>query len=525
MMAAAVLAEPAREPRRLIERPPARGAEERGDPRRRRVEIVREAPQERPRREAPRAPQPSGAPKPIILRLKHISAESFMEVIEQLGRNEDAGRILRSIPTAMNREANAIVIVGPPEVAEFFERLVDGLDQPSEYHERMRAREMEERARMMQMHRGHPGGPAPEAREQMMRKMQMQRREMEERKARMARPPAGPRPEGPRPGEPRRGDPLRQVLARLLSAPVSRALGLDDDQIARIRDLARHFGEKAGHIRRRVAGAMRDLPPQDRDKRAPEVMRNVRGEIARMIGDLRREVFQVLRPEQREKAARLLGARPGEGGPSPERRGEPERPGLRPRRGPEDRYRPRPPRKEPPPPEPRKPRPKRPAEDRPAKKGRPPEKGKAPQKGPIPRDIIAKTIGRLLAPPMIEKLRLERPQVARIREIAEGLERELRELFERAKREVQGAEPKHRPEVARKIQGRVADQVRELIGDVHERIGRVLSPEQREMVKKLLGPPPGKGPHPPEHRKGKPERPHRDKDVEKKEHHPRDRDL
>jgi hypothetical protein len=470
MMAATVRAEPAGPPKRLIHRPPARVAEERGE-----LRLRRPAPQARPRREAPRAPQPSAPPKPIIFRLKHISAESVMQVLEQFARNEEAGQILRSIPTAMNREANAIVIVGPPEVAEFFERLIDGLDQPSEYHERMRAREMEERAHRMQM----------------------------EKEARMGRPPAaGLRPGRPLRVEPGRPGPVRQFLGRLLSEPVRRELGLDDDQVARIRELARHFGEKAGHIRQRVAGAMRDLPPQDREKRAPEVLGKVRGEIRRMIGDLRREVHQILRPEQREKVARLLGARPREGRPLPERRGGPDRPGLRPDRGPEDRDRPRPPQREHPPREPRR---ERPPEDRPARKGRLPEKGEGPRKGPLPGDVIAKTIGRLLAPPMIEKLRLERPQVERLREIAEGLERELRELFERAKREVQGAEPEHRPEVARKIQERVADQVRERMRDVHERIGRVLNPDQRELAKRILGPHPGKGP-------------------EKKEHHPPDRD-
>jgi len=77
-----------------------------------------------------------------VFRFQHIPADSFMGVIEQLGRKEPLRGILSQIPIALNQPANAVVIVAPPEAMGVFERLRGELDQPSEFHERMAHRQM-----------------------------------------------------------------------------------------------------------------------------------------------------------------------------------------------------------------------------------------------------------------------------------------------------------------------------------------------------------------------------------------------
>ena len=174
------------------DRPPARSIEDdspRERPPGRRAEPgLRDSDRPRLRRPQLRRPEPKRPgppPKVVVFPLRHIPAQSIMEVMEQLARAEPAREIIKQVPFAVNEPANALVVVGPPEVVEFFEQLVAGLDKPSEFHERMRDREMEERHRDLEL------------------KTEMKRREME-LKAEMHARMSGPRPPQVGPGRPER---------------------------------------------------------------------------------------------------------------------------------------------------------------------------------------------------------------------------------------------------------------------------------------------------------------------------------
>jgi len=95
-----------------------------------------------------RRPGEHERPRPMVFQFKHISVESFAETLKQLGKNnEDLAKILGSIPLAVNEEANAIVIIAPPEVLEGLAHIAEGLDRPNEFH--IHRQEMEMRERMM----------------------------------------------------------------------------------------------------------------------------------------------------------------------------------------------------------------------------------------------------------------------------------------------------------------------------------------------------------------------------------------
>ena len=494
-----------------------------------------------------------------MIRLRHISAESFMGVIEQLARNDAAGRILRSIPVAMNQEANAIVIIGPPPAIDFFAAIVEGLDKPSEFHEQMRHREMEDKQRQMEM------GAQMQQRQMQMR-AEMQHRQME-MKAKMQhpgmpqpphgdrpphmqpphgdrpphmQPPQGDRPphmqpphgdrpphmqppQGMRPpheGQPQPaqgGDRIGAAIGRLLSRPVAEKLGIDDDQHRRILEIGEETKGQMMHLRERVGRAMREAGPERRRELAKEAIPNARRRFAELAGQLRERIGEVLRPDQREKLREMRGARGG-GAREMDRRHK-DRPKEEARRPQMDR----------PPHEPR--------EGRRPEKPRRPEEARPPRKEQGPEGPIGKLIGRLLSPPVIEKLGLKKEQILGIREMAEGVRREMGKLQEQARREIEGADPDRRAEIAGKVKGHVQERMRGLMKELHERVGHVLRPDQRERLEKILGRDEGRPkqekPQPPK-RKGKPGRPrrmkgrdkNRDESREKKERRDdRERDL
>jgi DNA-binding transcriptional MerR regulator len=104
-----------------------RGAEARHrEARRRRREAVERAEEAR---DSLRRGRRSADVSPIVLRFVHISAESFLETFEQLSEHE----AVADIPMALNEEANAVVVLGPPPVLEHLEKIARGLDQPNEY--------------------------------------------------------------------------------------------------------------------------------------------------------------------------------------------------------------------------------------------------------------------------------------------------------------------------------------------------------------------------------------------------------
>jgi len=114
-----------------------------------------------------RRPEPRRAaekPVPLVLQFQHISAQSFMDTLKQLGRNEAVGELLRKLPVALNEEANAVVFLAPPEAARILAAIAKGLDRPNEFRERMRQREREQQElhmRLEMMKRQMEARPAP----------------------------------------------------------------------------------------------------------------------------------------------------------------------------------------------------------------------------------------------------------------------------------------------------------------------------------------------------------------------------
>ncbi len=106
---------------------------------------------DKPQRDEPRRDRPrhEGEVRPVVLRFVHISAESFLETLEQLGEQDAVGDALDAIPMALNEEANAVVAIAPPPVVEHLERIADGLDQPNEYEVHRRERKIDEHRLML----------------------------------------------------------------------------------------------------------------------------------------------------------------------------------------------------------------------------------------------------------------------------------------------------------------------------------------------------------------------------------------
>jgi len=289
-----------------------------------------------------------------ILRLQHIPAESFMEVLEQLGRAPKFREMLEQIPVAMNEHANAIVIIGPPKVMELFERIAEGLDAPSEFHERMRDQEMGRRRQEMEIH-------TQQKHREMEMRAEMAKRELEmrARAGRMGPPPWAPGREGDRRGEPDRPRPREERprdqhreerprhehreegppplerleralrspggegLERLLSPQVMGKLRLAGDQVDRIRRIAKEHHMHVAQLRERVGQALKEMGPDERERAAGKIIPNARRQLEEMAGKLREEIGRVLRPEQREVLERILhGERPPE---KREKREEPKR--------------------------------------------------------------------------------------------------------------------------------------------------------------------------------------------------------
>ena len=95
--------------------------------------------------------KPDGPPTPLIIQFKNIPAESFVGTIMQLGANSALGEALKQMPISVNREANAVVVLGPPELIAFLSAIAKALDQPNEFAQHQMQREREEAAFRMKM--------------------------------------------------------------------------------------------------------------------------------------------------------------------------------------------------------------------------------------------------------------------------------------------------------------------------------------------------------------------------------------
>jgi len=101
-------------------------------------------------------------PKPLVIQFKHIPAQSFMETLKQLGRHDQVGAILEKVPMAVNEAANAVVILGPPEVTDYLASMAKGLDQPNAFRAAQEEREREQigfRLKMAEAKRKILGSP------------------------------------------------------------------------------------------------------------------------------------------------------------------------------------------------------------------------------------------------------------------------------------------------------------------------------------------------------------------------------
>ena len=67
---------------------------------------------------------------------KHIPAEGFIGVIEQLSRKSSLGEVLSKVPLGVCEHSNTVVVIAPPEMLELLGRIAEGIDQPSEFQER-----------------------------------------------------------------------------------------------------------------------------------------------------------------------------------------------------------------------------------------------------------------------------------------------------------------------------------------------------------------------------------------------------
>jgi len=327
----------------------------------------------------------------VVLRFVHIPAESFVDTLEQLGRNPKVHEGLEQIPLAVNEPANAVVVIAPPEFADMLRDLAEGLDQPNEFIVNEREREAEEAAMRLEMEereRDFDRDQADFELEMDRRRLDLERQEaaarmkMEEAKRRLAGPPPPPppRPRGPhprrprmvpgrggqpeplraprprRPGERRRPDepsprpgpegrkptaprrhrpaPMHGPLGRLLSPRGRKALGLSEEQIEQIGDLARRVREHVHEVWQGVRERMRRAEPEDRKR----ILRDLKGKLAHRWADHRRRVMdrleEILRPDQHERLEEWMrkeGAwsRPGRRDPAPSRRRDPKRRGYR----------------------------------------------------------------------------------------------------------------------------------------------------------------------------------------------------
>jgi hypothetical protein len=122
------------------------------------------------------AKRPEGPPpKPLVVQFKHIPAHSFMETLKQLGRHPAVGEILQKVPMAVNQEANAVVILGPPEVTDYLAAIAKGLDQPNAFRAAQEERERADMAFHLKMGEargkilGVPPSPPPSAMQPPMR--------------------------------------------------------------------------------------------------------------------------------------------------------------------------------------------------------------------------------------------------------------------------------------------------------------------------------------------------------------------
>ncbi|MCX5670986.1 MAG: Spy/CpxP family protein refolding chaperone [Planctomycetota bacterium] len=315
--------------------------------------------------------RPEGPPpKPLIIQFKHISAESFIETLHQLGRHPRIGRTLEQLPLALNRDANAVVILGPPEATGYLAGIAKGLDQPNAFAAEQEEREREQMSFRLKMgeakrkilgpppalqsppgakppmrppERGlgmrPPEGPPPERGPGMMGMGRGGMGMGGQRVAPLEGPPPerGPgmrMPEGPPPqrgpgmmgmgrggmGMGRGGmgmqgprmmenqGPMRQFrpLWRLTAPEAKEALGLSDEQVEKIKGILSEAAPRLGQMMAQGQEEMKNVPLAERPERMREMMQRRMAECAERVQQAREAVMETLKPDQRERAEKWL---------------------------------------------------------------------------------------------------------------------------------------------------------------------------------------------------------------------------
>ena len=331
------------------------------EPRERRTERRRESSRrEQPRREREEDEDDEDDEDgiaPMVLRLEHISAQSFADTLKQLGRNPELGKALEKIPFAVNEEANAVVIIGPEEVREFIEKIARGLDRASEYRPRRGPDKPAMKCDMPDKKKGDEkpmcprcaamkkgkGDAKPAMKCDMPDKKKGDAKPMCPRCAAMEKEKAKPREGDKRPlphpiaarptivfrskdgktvvakfsatytktmTAPR--EPEHVTVARKLTfLPVAEAVGLSAEQVMKVKKALDKAATDLLHLHLRARNAMKDASADEKKRMAPRIEARVKT----IDGELRAALLKILSADQRAKVRKMMHP---EGGPRAE---------------------------------------------------------------------------------------------------------------------------------------------------------------------------------------------------------------
>ena len=133
--------------------------------------------------------------------------------------------------------------------------------------------------------------------------------------------PAGGPSRGPTPGaidegfiKNAIGNPIGPMFGKLLSA---RELRLEPQQREALGKLAQGCGQRVGHMQQRVIQAIKGMNREQRAANARKIVGGARAAMQQMAGEVRKGIFSILKPQQRETAARILGPQGSSGKPGP----------------------------------------------------------------------------------------------------------------------------------------------------------------------------------------------------------------
>jgi hypothetical protein len=394
-------------------------------------------------------------PKPLVIQFKHIPAQSFMETLKQLGRHDQVGAILEKVPMAVNEAANAVVILGPPEVTDYLASMAKGLDQPNAFRAAQEEREREQigfRLKMAEAKRKILGSP-PSA------------------------PPPGPRtPMGPGPERGPMGQPPA-VIHPPMPAP-GRGMQAPMGPPQQGPGMQRRMGppQQGPGMQRRMG-----LPQQGPGMQVPMGPPQQGPGMQRPMGP----------PQQGPGMQRPMG--PPQQGPGMQApMGPPQQgPGMQRPMGPPQQG-------------PGMQRPMGPPAGARGMMGMG-GPGRMQMAGPM-RQL--RVLWRLTSPEARQALGLSEEQADKIKKTLDDASPRMERLMAQAQEEMRGVPPQERPVRMREMMERRRAQCAERAGDAREAVMKILRPEQREKAERFLEEPgtpvPQAGPGGPPARRAEP---------------------